>query len=146
MKFVEQDLGECEIEHVCCGAGLTRIYNFLCLEFKTDKPVLGPAEITENALSGTCRVCFLAVKMFLEILGTEAANLGLKSLATGGVYIAGGIPARIKTLLKDGTLLESFIRKNSRTSTLLSSFPLVVILNPSVGLLGSKTFAKRFMN
>ena len=72
--------------------------------------------------------------------------MGLKSLATGGVYIAGGIPARIKTLLKDGTLLESFIRKNSRTSTLLSTFPLVVILNPSVGLLGSKVNAFCFIH
>jgi glucokinase len=62
-------------------------------------------------------------------------------LASGGVYIAGGIPLRIQSLLKDGTLLNSFVRKKSRSSFLLSSFPLVVVLNPAVGLIGSKVIA-----
>jgi len=136
---------DCEIEHVCCGAGLSRIYNFLCVELKANKSMLDPAEITSKALSGACSVCILSVTIFLEILGIEAANLGLKCLASGGVYIAGGIPLRIQSLLKDGTLLNSFVRKKSRSSFLLSSFPLVVVLNPAVGLIGSKAFARRLL-
>jgi len=101
------------------------------------------SKITEKALSGTCSICASTVTMFLEILGTESANLALKALASGGVYIAGGIPARLKSILEDGTLLNSFVREKSRTTFLLSTFPLVVILNPSVGLIGSKAFARR---
>lgn len=145
LKYVEEELGDCEIEHVCCGAGLSRIYNFLCVELKANKSMLDPAEITSKALSGACSVCILSVTIFLEILGIEAANLGLKCLASGGVYIAGGIPLRIQSLLKDGTLLNSFVRKKSRSSFLLSSFPLVVVLNPAVGLIGSKAFARRLL-
>jgi len=143
LKYIEDEIGECEVEHVCCGDGLARIYNFLCIELNADKPTLDPAEITEKALSGTCSICASTVTMFLEILGTEAANLALKALASGGVYIAGGIPARLKSILEDGTLLNSFVREKSRTTFLLSTFPLVVILNPSVGLIGSKAFARR---
>jgi len=145
LKYVEDEVGECEVEHVCCGDGLARIYNFLCIELNAGKTILDPAEITERALSGTCSICVLTVKIFLEILGTEAANLGLKALASGGVYIAGGIPARLSSILEDGTLLNSFVRKESRTSFLLSTFPLVVILNPSVGLIGSKVYSFFFI-
>jgi len=145
LKYVEDGIGECEVEHVCCGDGLARIYNFLCTELNTNEPMLDPAEITEKALSGTCSICVTTVKFFLEILGTEAANLALKSLASGGVYIAGGIPTRLTSILEDGTLLNSFVREKSRTSFLLSTFPLIVILNPSVGLIGSKAFARRLL-
>lgn len=145
LKYVEDEIGECEVEHVCCGDGLARIYNFLCTELNTNEPMLDPAEITEKALSGTCSICVTTVKIFLEILGTEAANLALKSLASGGVYIAGGIPTRLTSILEDGTLLNSFVREKSRTSFLLSTFPLIVILNPSVGLIGSKVYSFIFI-
>jgi glucokinase len=68
LKYVEDEIGECEVEHVCCGDGLARIYNFLCTELNTNEPMLDPAEITEKALSGTCSICVTTVKIFLEIL------------------------------------------------------------------------------
>ena len=39
---------DCEIEHVCCGAGLSRIYNFLCVELKANKSMLDPAEVNSS--------------------------------------------------------------------------------------------------
>ena len=45
LKYVEDEIGECEVEHVCCGDGLARIYNFLCTELNTNEPMLDPAEV-----------------------------------------------------------------------------------------------------
>lgn len=61
-------------------------------------------------------------------------------LATGGVYIAGGIPPRILPLLtdQDGELMDSFTRCNASMQKLMASFPLTVVNHPSVGLLGAK--------
>ena len=68
---------------------------------RRDLPVgLTPAEVSDRALAQTCSVCVEAVDLMLEILGAEAANLGLKTLARGGVYICGGIPPRLLPRIK----------------------------------------------
>lgn len=144
--WVEEHLSECEVEHVCSGPGLVRIYDFLCERNNHVLPHLTPAEISSKACSGTCKVCSQAVDMFLEILGAEAANLSLKCLATGGVYIAGGIPAKIKDILTNGRLGNAFLRPGSKMHALRNSFPLYVVLNPEVGVLGSKSVALKILH
>ena len=77
-----------------------------------DKPELDPAGVTDAALDGSCELCREAVDIFLAILGAEAANLALKCLASGGVYIAGGIPPRLMDIIgSGGILLDSFLHK-----------------------------------
>ncbi|MEI6258883.1 MAG: glucokinase [Deltaproteobacteria bacterium] len=38
--------------------------------------------------------------MFVSILGAEAGNLALRMMASGGIYIGGGIPPRIISALQ----------------------------------------------
>ena len=143
--WIEEQLHECEVEHVCSGPGLVRIYNFLRSRNNDRAPVLTPAEISVKANSGGCDLCVQAVNVFLEVLGAEAANLGLKCLATGGVYIAGGIPAKMKDLLSNGCLVNAFLRPGSKFCKVRESFPLYVVLNPEVGILGSKAVALQLL-
>ena len=90
---------------MCCGSGIVRVYDFL-RTYRAggeEKPDLDPAGVTDAALDGTCDLCVEAVDIFLRILGAEAANLALKCLATGGVYVAGGIPPRLMKIIgEDG--------------------------------------------
>jgi glucokinase len=74
--------------------------------------------------------------MFIAILGAEAGNLALKVLATGGMYIGGGIAPRILRRLQQGRFLER-LQAKGRFSELLSRIPVHVILNPKVALLGA---------
>lgn len=76
------------------------------------------------------------LNMFVSILGAEAGNLTLKVLATGGVYVGGGIPPRILSALENGRFMEAFVRKG-RMSGLLARMPVKVILNPKAALLGA---------
>ena len=69
-----------------------------------------------------------------------AGNLALTVLATGGIYLAGGIARHIAPKLAEGGFMAAFLRKG-RLQTLLERIPVRVILNPDVGLLGAATVA-----
>lgn len=97
------------------------------------------------ALDGSCALCREAVDIFLAILGGEAANLALKCLAGGGVYIAGGIPPRLLKIIgaDGGVLLDAFLHKQCRYTDVRGAFPLHIILNDKIGLAGAKVYAMR---
>ena len=92
----------------------------------------------DNALDDErlCELCIATLNTFVSILGAEAGNLALKVLASGGVYLGGGIPPRILTALEQERFMEAF-RHKGRMSDLLARVPVHVILNPKVALLGA---------
>ena len=76
------------------------------------------------------------LELFVAILAAEAGNLALKVLATGGVYIGGGLPPRILPFLEDEAFLRAFTNKG-RFDALLARIPVHVILNAKAALLGA---------
>ena len=160
---VEADLGYCEVEHVACGAGLERIHAFLASDQAGHRPGLdlgvaaagagwtAPA-ITSAALAAAASpapspegaLALEAVDLFLAILGAEAGAMGLRALANGGVYLAGGItPRLIERIVSAGGLVDAFLWPASRFSALLRTFPLYAVTNDGLGLLGSRVVAAR---
>lgn len=133
-------------ERLCSGPGLGRIYAF----FRDRAPGAEPADlaarlaagadpapiIVETALANRQSLCGAAVERFVSILGAEAGNLALKVLATGGVYLGGGIAPRILPFLEQGPFLSSF-RAKGRMTDLLSRIPVHVILEPRAALIGA---------
>jgi glucokinase len=95
--------------------------------------------IAKAALAGECELCVATFNVFVSILGAEAGNLALKVLATGGIYLGGGIPPRILPLLRGKRFMEAFADKG-RFSDLLSRIPVHVILNPKAALLGAACY------
>jgi len=98
------------------------------------------AAISEVALLGEDPVCVQALDLFVSIYGAEAGNLALKSLAVGGVIIGGGIGPKIRPRLANGVFLEAF-RGKGRFSSLLSSIPVRLALDPKAPLLGAARVA-----
>ena len=135
-------------ERVCSGMGLPNIYAYLKHSGYAEEPGwlgerLAAAQdptpvIVYRALEGDqrCSLCEATLDMFAAVLGAEAGNLALKVLATGGVYLGGGIPRRILPILEQGRFLEAFTSKG-RFSDLMSRMPVRVILNPNAALLGA---------
>lgn len=142
--------GHCEIEEVCCGSGLSLIYEFLRSDevahnprvLKNSSPKTA-AEITAGALSGEDPLAREAVDMFLAILGAEAGQMALRCLARGGVYIAGGIAPRVLDIIQEGGLLEGFLNKKGkpRFHEILKTIPLYVVTNTRLGVIGSREYA-----
>ncbi|MEN6620230.1 MAG: glucokinase [Smithella sp.] len=139
-------------ERVCSGRGLANIYRYLRDTGCNEEPdwlsgILSAVDdpvpvIIESALDGdrSCLLCQSALNMFVHILGTEAGNMALKIMSSGGVYIGGGIPPRIIEVLKKSSFMEAFCHKG-RISELMNRIPVHVIMNPKTALLGAARYA-----
>jgi glucokinase len=152
LRYLQKEYGHVSYERVCSGQGIHNICRFL----KDQKVEKEPAWLTEKfELAGTtpvpliieaalnterrCPLCVKAITLFSAILGAEAGNLGLTVLAKGGVYLAGGLPARILPFLKKKAFLNAFHQKG-RMRNLIKKIPLHVITNPEAALIGAARY------
>jgi glucokinase len=128
-------------ERVCSGMGLVAIHDFLAHRAGRGGGRTDASAITKAALDGSDDICSQALDMMVRIYGAEAGNLALKLLATGGIYVGGGIAPRILPRLQDGSFLEALDAKG-RFAGLLSRIPVHVILNDRTALLGAARLAR----
>ncbi len=136
-------------ERVLSGPGLVNIYSFLRDTGRGEEPpwLAGemsagdPAVVISNAgLSGRSRLCLEALDLFVALFGVETGNLALKIMATGGVFVAGGIAPKILPRLRGPGFVEAFVAKG-RMRPLLESMPVRVVLNDRLALLGAARYA-----
>ena len=80
------------------------------------------------------------IDIFLSIYGSVAGNLALTSLPFRGLYIAGGIAPRLIEQIRASKFLEKF-RDKGRMSNMMKDFPIHIIINTDVGLIGARTYA-----
>ncbi|MES9862258.1 MAG: glucokinase, partial [Candidatus Thiodiazotropha sp. 4PDIVS1] len=100
---------------------------------------IAPA-ISRAAMDQTDPTCQETLDLFIHLYGREAGNHALKIMATGGVYLGGGIAPQILPLLKQGRFLEGFLDKG-RMQQLMASMPVKIILNDKTALLGAAHYA-----
>jgi glucokinase len=143
LRALIQRAGRAEVEGVLSGPGLVNLYHVThaapCPEVNPNDPD-APAMITSAALAGRCASCVEALQLFVEAYGAEAGNLALRSVATGGLFIGGGIAPKILPALTDGRFLRAFLDK-APLGELLAHIPVHVILNAEAGLLGAAVYA-----
>ena len=88
------------------------------------------------AIDGSDETAGAALDLMISTFGAEAGDLALKTLATGGVYLGGGIPPKILPKLREGGFLQAFVAKG-RFAPLLERMPVRVILNDRTALIGA---------
>jgi glucokinase len=136
--------GRADVEHVISGRGLVNIHRVThTAACAAGIDVDGPhaaAAITAAAFDRRCPGCVEALDLFVEAYGAQAGNLALRSVATGGVFIGGGIAPKILPALTSGTFMRAF-RAKPPLDGLLGAMPVNVILNAEAGLLGAAVFA-----
>lgn len=138
LQYMLERFDHVSYEHVCSGIGMANIYRYLrdtkyALESPEQAAKLASTPdpnvvLTAAALDTTNpdRLSAATIDMFISILSAEAGNLALKVLATGGVYLGGGIPRHILPALDGGRFMRGFRRKG-RFATLLERLPVHVI-------------------
>jgi glucokinase len=136
------------VERVVSGMGIESIYQFLrdraIASGKEISPAdKDPADISKAALEKTDPICEQALEIFVEAYGAEAGNLALKLLPYGGLYLAGGIAAKILPLIEAGDRFITCFNNKGRVSPLLARVPVHIVLNPQVGLIGAAICAAR---
>jgi glucokinase len=132
-------------ERVLSGPGLFNVYSFLRDRNYAEEPAWlaeqiksgdKTAAVSKAALSNQCALAVKALDMFASAYGATAGNLALMLMATGGLYVGGGIAPKIREKLKDGTFIKAFTDKG-RLSALLASIPVRVILEDKTALFGA---------
>lgn len=155
LQYLTTKYGRASCERVLSGQGLIDIFTFLSQE-PACQPLVHPettaaladrgpghdpaATISQRGLSGEDPICELSLSIFCSVLGAVAGNLGLTVLATGGVFVAGGIAPRILKFLQKGGFREAFERKG-RLQPLIARIPAFVVTHPLLGLLGAAKVA-----
>jgi glucokinase len=145
LLYLRAEHGRVSYERVVSGPGLRNIYRFIRdVRRIPETPAIveemrsgdASAIISRAALTGACPLCRQALDLFVSLYGAEAGNAALRYLATGGVYVGGGIAPKIIEALKGPTFMMAFTAKG-RLSPLLEAIPVKVILNERTALLGA---------
>ncbi len=147
LRYLLERFDHVGVERVCSGIGIPNIYEYLrAIEHIPEDPETARliaaskdhnAAIIDSAMSpqNPSKLCAATVDTFVSILASEAANLALKVLATGGVYLAGGIPLHMLKAFEGPTFMESFKRKG-RFTELMGRIP-VHIIRARAALIGA---------
>ncbi len=149
LGYLASRYGHVSYERVVSGPGLVNVFHFLRDTGRgTEPPWLSQqmregdaaAAISRAAIEGRCALCEQALNLFVSAYGAEAGNLALKLMATGGVYVGGGIAPKILPKLGEPLFLESFLSKG-RMRSLLEGIPIHVITNDKIALRGAARYA-----
>lgn len=150
LRFLRARFGRASAERVICGPGLVNVFCWMrdTKRFADDSGVdATPGEggaasaISEKALDGSSRLCLEALRVWARALLAEAGNVALRGLAVGGVYLGGGIPAKVLPVLREPDVLDEFFRKSPQED-LARSIPIRVILSPETTLRGAAAVAR----
>ena len=141
LMYLNQRLSHVSVEEILSGRGFRRIHEFLNpavrhASFGAPNDGDAAGEITQLALSQSCPVCVEALKMWTEIYGAEAGSLALRTMAIGGVYVAGGIAPKILPKLKDGSFFRAFCGR-SKLAPVLARIPVFVVTNEDAPVWGA---------
>lgn len=127
-------------ELILSGRGFRTLHEFLNPAVRHpgfDDPTVDVAPvITRLALAKECPVCVAALELWVDIYGSEAGNLVVRSVARGGLYIAGGIAVKILPFLKTGRFTTAF-RQKEKMGDFLAQVPIQVVLDEECPLKGA---------
>lgn len=151
VRFLRRRFGRVSADRLLSGGGLTHLYDFLKHDgFSRESASVERAFESEDraavisrfALARRDPLCEEALRLFVSLYGSEAGNLALRYRATGGLYLAGGIAAKILPALRGQEFLASFWTKPPMEA-LLAKIPLRIVTEPRLGLFGAAAAAYR---
>jgi glucokinase len=146
LRYLKTRFGHVSYERILSGPGLVNVYEFLT-ETGCGKESLevaaaitkkndAAAAISQAAFDDSSSRAAKALEIWISVFGAEASNLALKTMATGGIFLAGGISPKILAKLTGPLFLHAFQDKG-RLRPLLEAIPVQVVTNEKAGLLGA---------
>jgi glucokinase len=151
LEYMLTRLDHVSAERVCSGIGIPNIYEYLrdaehipesqgvareiALADDRTKVIIDTA-VHRDSESPLCRA---TIEIFISILANEAGNLALKVLATGGMYLAGGIAVHTLSILREPPFMQAFTNKG-RFSELMRRIP-VHVITTNAALIGAAAYA-----
>lgn len=150
LAFLRAELGRVSLERVLSGRGLHNIYRFMKSERPSDEPAWLADEIARTdpaaaisaaAQSGRSELANRALDLFVSIYGAQTGNLALTLMATGGIYLGGGIAPKIASRLQGPPFLSAFLAKKP-LEQLMQKIPVHIVLDDRAALFGAAHVAR----
>jgi len=144
-QYLIKTFGHPSYERILSGPGIHNLYIFFRDVVKLEEPKWLADEMTqkdpsyvisEHALEGDVEICTKTLDLFVAIFGSEASNCVLKFMATGGLYIGGGISPKILPKLQEAAFLEGFFDKG-RFRGIMEKVPITLVIDDKAALLGA---------
>lgn len=126
--------GRVTVEDIVSGPGLARIYAFLGGNEQL------PEAIGQAALSGSDPLARETLSLWLECYGAFAGDLAMHWLARGGIYLAGGLAAKLLPHVDTGPFIQAFLAKREHRE-LVAAMPVHALTSEDLGLLGALAYA-----
>jgi glucokinase len=145
LQSLASRFGHVSYERILSGPGLVNVYEFLQKRDSSQDPTGFAAQLSQGdaaalishaALNGSNRLAEAALDLWISVYGAEAGNLALKAMATGGIFLGGGISPKILPRLTGPIFMRAFLEKG-RLRPLLESISVQVVINEKAGLLGA---------
>lgn len=156
LEFIRRRRAHVSVELVCSGLAVPELFAFMSTRHpvpewlqqeveQAEDPTPVIVEAARRAVEGkrVCRVAVHTMQILCDILADEAANLALKTMALGGVYLGGGLAPRLQPFLQAERFMDIFTRE--RHSAMLARIPVHIILNRQTALRGACAYALRFL-
>jgi glucokinase len=122
-------------ERVISGMGLENLYRAICELNGTEAAPWVAAQVTERGLTKQDAACQEALECLCRLLGNAAANLALTLGARGGIYIGGGVIARLGDYFAQSGFRAAFEAKG-RFGNYMARIPTYVIRAEQPALIG----------
>ena len=144
-EYLRKKFGHVSPERIVSGPGLVNVYEWLKSTGRYGEPEWlqkevekgDPARIiSETAIARKAPICEAALDRFMRVFGAVAGNLALIGMTRGGMYLGGGIPAKILPKFEEEIFMRSFTAKG-RFEELMTRIPVYIILNHQIGLMGA---------
>lgn len=143
-RFMRERARFVPVEGVCSGLGIAMLWRWLGARGRGAEPgavtaaISAAADPTREVLGqlAASERCRLAVECFVDLLADEAADVALRLLPMGGIYLGGGLPPRLLPFLNDGRFVRRYLA-HPELSHLHRRIPVRVVLNPKTALLGA---------
>jgi len=128
---LQHEYGHVSWERVASGLALPAIHALLAPE---QSPLLEASEIVRRSSSDL--VCIEAVETFRRYIGSAVGNIALTLMASGGLYLTGGVAAKVLDKNNADSFISAF-RDKGRMRDLLERMPVFLVIENNLALHGA---------
>ena len=134
-EFLKKEDGRMSAENALSGRGLENLYQAICKVDGVSGQNIVASEISAQASDGSNAHAREAVELFLTLLARIAGDMAILTLARGGIYIAGGIGAKMLPMIRSSEFRKAFEDKAPH-GEIMRSIPVNVMTHPTAALEG----------
>ncbi len=135
LQFLQQSFAHVSYERLLSGSGLVRLYEFCAGKPGINKSGNINAEWVNNQ-SENDEAAGRALSLFVQIYGAYIGNIALLFKPSGGIFITGGIAAKILKKMQSEEFINAYLEKG-RMSALVEQIAVYLVTNERIGVLGA---------